>query len=257
VKVAPLPKALRDALTRALDPGSAIDIALYGRFLAEIQGTPNIDGALQHAPAFTVTAAAESVDFYSAADDAKLARKANPPRRDAMAYLDHGDNGSGITGYQTLISGTFFRHAALDRWLLRRNILASGLVPEQVEALAQAAEEDFVTGFIDAMPQAKRNTTAVPGTLPKMVLAFTGKRPFNYAGIFERVIVETDKEAASVTAARRLLAQHELVTRKRADIQPGRVLTYDLDVQELLDDLRAAGRLVPAEAATVAELLER
>ncbi|AUA11831.1 CRISPR-associated protein [Streptomyces sp. SID8382] len=249
-KLPPLPKALRTGVLAALAPADAIDIALYGRFLAGIADSPDVDGAVQTGAAFTVHAAEQVDDFYSAADDAKLRRKAS-----ALDYLDAADDGgAGMTGYQSLISGTFYRHAALDRNRLRFNLRLGGMAPERVEEAARAAEREFIEAFVNAVPAAKKNTTASTGTLPKFVLAFDGKRPFNYAAVFERPVDEQSEGPASLVAVRRLLAQHRLVTRKRADIAPGCALTYDVDVDELFGELRSAGNLVPEPVDTVEEL---
>lgn len=249
-KLPELVKPLRASVIAALGPRDAIDIALYGRFLVEIPETPNIDGAVQTGPAFTVHAAEQIDDFYSAADDAKLDRKAN-----ALDFLDAvDDGGAGMTGYQTLISGTFYRYAALDRSKLRTNLLLAGMKPERVEAAALAAEREFIDAFVNAVPDAKRNTTAAPGTLPKLVLAFEGKRPFNYAATFETPVNEGTDGAASLAAAQRLLRHHHLITRKRADITPGRILTYDLGIQQLLQDLHERGELPGVEVDTSDQL---
>ncbi len=249
-KLPPLPKDLRETVLTALAPGDAIDIALYGRFLAEIAESPNVDGAIQTAHAFTVQAAEQTDDFYAAADDAKLSRKAN-----ALDYLEEADNGgAGMTGYQALISGTFYRHAVLDRTKLRSNLIASGMGPDAAEDAAQAAEHEFVEAFVNAFPAAKKNTTASTGNLPKLVLAFDGKRPFNYAGAFESPVDEVEDGPASLAAARRLLDHHALVVRKRNDIAPGHVLTYDLSIQQLLNERAAAGTLTATEVDTVKEL---
>lgn len=201
-------------------------------------------------PAFTVHAAAQIDDFYSAADDSKIRRKAN-----ALDYLDAADDaGAGMTGYQSLISGTFYRHAALDRVQLRVNLMAGGMGAEEADQAAVAAERQFVEAFIDAVPAAKKNTTASTGSLPKLVLAFDGKRPFNYSAVFEDPIDEQTGGGASRAAAERLLKHHRLVTRKRSDIAGGRVLTYDLGIQDLLDELSAKGSLAAAEADTAEEL---
>ncbi|WP_316528116.1 type I-E CRISPR-associated protein Cas7/Cse4/CasC [Kitasatospora brasiliensis] len=246
-----LPKPVRTAVLAALAPRDAIDIALYGRFLAEIADSPNVDGAVMTGPAFTVHAAAQIDDFYSAADDSKIRRKTN-----ALDYLDAAgdDAGAGMTGYQSLISGTFYRHAALDRVQLRVNLMAGGMSAEDADQAAVAAERQFVEAFIDAMPAAKKNTTASTGSLPKLVLAFDGKRPFNYSAVFEDPIDEQAEGGASRVAAEKLLRHHRLVTRKRSDIAGGRVLTYDLGIQDLLDSLTAEGALAAAEADTAEEL---
>ncbi|AHH16503.1 CRISPR-associated protein [Nocardia nova SH22a] len=248
-----LPKEIRTAILTALAPRDAIDIALYGRFLAEIPDSPNVDGAIQTAHAFTVHAAEQIDDFYAAADDAKLDRKAN-----ALDFLDSAeDGGAGMTGYQSLISGTFYRHAALDRRKLRANLRAAGMNEDESDEAALAAEAEFIESFVNAFPDAKRNSTASTGTLPNVVLASDGARPFNYAATFENPVNPAKEGSVALAAAQRLLAHHDLVGRKRPDINPGKVLTYDLDITELLAEYAKAGELPCAEVDTLEELISR
>ncbi|MET8702926.1 type I-E CRISPR-associated protein Cas7/Cse4/CasC [Kitasatospora sp. NPDC004723] len=255
-KLPRLPKAVREAVLTALAPRDAIDIALYGRFLAEIADSPNVDGAVQTAHAFTVQPAEHIDDFYSAADDSKLDRR-DRSRAGALDYLDAAeDAGAGMTGYQSLVSGTFYRHAVLDRVKLRANLLASGMDADKVDAAAEAAEREVVDGFVNSQPRAKTNTTASNGSLPKLVMAFDGKRPFNYGLAFESAIFEEDEGPASLQATHRLLDQHALVIRKRDDITPARLLTYDLAVERLLAEAAANGTL-PGHAVDRVEHLTR
>lgn len=233
-KLPKLPKATRDAVLTALAPRDAIDIALYGRFLAEIPDSPNVDGAIQSSHAFTVHEAEHTDDFYAAADDAKLTRKSN-----ALDFLDAADDaGAGMTGYQSLISGTFYRHAVLDRRKLRQNLRAAGMSEQDAESAAVAAEAEFVSAFVNAFPEAKKNSTASTGALPALVLAFDGDRPFNYAAAFQRPIDElADGGPAGELAVRRLLSHHDFVCRRRDDITPGRVLTYEPAIHTVLQEL--------------------
>lgn len=241
-KLPPLPSATRAAVLTALAPRDAIDIALYGRFLAEIADSPNVDGAVQSSHAFTVHEAEQVDDFYAAADDAKLDRKKN-----ALDFLDVADDaGAGMTGYQSLITGTFYRHAVLDRVKLRTNLRAAGMTIEEAEEASVAAEEEFVTAFVDAFPEAKKNSTASTGSLPALVLAFEGERPYNYAAAFQAPIDENplDKGGegpAGPAAVKRLLKHHAFVSTRRPDITSGRVLTYDPRIDELLGTLKAPG----------------
>ena len=252
-KLPSLPRDIRAEVLAALAPGDAIDIALYGRFLAEIPDSPNVDGAIQTAHAFTVQTSEQIEDFYAAADDAKLDRKAN-----ALDYLDAADDsGAGMTGYQALISGTFYRHAVLDRRKLRSNLRAAGMNGERAEAAARAAENELVDAFVNAFPEAKKNSTASTGSLPKIVLAFEGDRPFNYAGTFEKPIREEADGHASLAAARRLIDHHRLVAGKRSDIVSSRVLTYDLDIQQLLTQLKDTDNLPATETNSVEGLTAR
>ncbi|MFJ6463316.1 type I-E CRISPR-associated protein Cas7/Cse4/CasC [Streptomyces sp. NPDC091387] len=248
-KLPAVPKATRDAVLTALAPRDAIDIALYGRFLAEIADSPNVDGAVQSSHAFTVHEAEQVDDFYAAADDAKLDRKKN-----ALDFLDAADDaGAGMTGYQSLITGTFYRHAVLDRLRLRRNLQAAGMTAQEAEEASVAAEAEFVTAFVDAFPEAKRNSTASTGSLPALVLAFEGERPYNYAAAFQAPIDENplDKDGegpAGPAAVRRLLKHHAFVSSRRPDIQAGRVLTYDPQINELLGTLKDTGAVTVASA---------
>ncbi|MEU9107163.1 type I-E CRISPR-associated protein Cas7/Cse4/CasC [Streptomyces xanthophaeus] len=237
-----LPSATRSAVLTALAPRDAIDIALYGRFLAEIADSPNVDGAVQSSHAFTVHEAEQVDDFYAAADDAKLDRKKN-----ALDFLDAADDaGAGMTGYQSLISGTFYRHAVLDRVRLRTNLRAAGMTEQEAEQASSAAETEFVNAFVDAFPEAKRNSTASTGSLPALVLAFEGERPYNYAAAFQKPIDENPEEKggegpAGPAAVRRLIGHHVFVSSRRTDIGAGRILTYDPQIDGLLKELDALG----------------
>ncbi|GGV13912.1 type I-E CRISPR-associated protein Cas7/Cse4/CasC [Streptomyces spectabilis] len=239
-KVPPLPKASRDAVLTALAPRDAIDIALYGRFLAEIAESPNVDGAVQSAHAFTIHEAEQVDDFYAAADDAKLERKKN-----ALDFLDAADDaGAGMTGYQSLISGTFYRHSVLDRRQLRANLQAAGMTEEEAADAAVGAEREFVTAFVEAFPEAKKNSTASTGSLPALVLAFEGERPYSYAAAFQRPVDENavDKEEggpAGLAGVRRLLRHHVFVSERRPDLRTARLLTYDPQIDALIDELEA------------------
>ncbi|MEU8433806.1 type I-E CRISPR-associated protein Cas7/Cse4/CasC [Streptomyces sp. NPDC029216] len=251
-KLPAVPAATRTAVLTALAPRDAIDIALYGRFLAEIADSPNVDGAVQSSHAFTVHEAEQVDDFYAAADDAKLDRK-----RNALDFLEAADDaGAGMTGYQSLITGTFYRHAVLDRLKLRRNLQAAGMSAQEAEDASVAAETEFVTAFVDAFPEAKKNSTASTGSLPALVLAFEGERPYNYAAAFQAPIDENpvDKDGegpAGPAAVKRLLNHHAFVSSRRPDIKSGRVLTYDPRIDELLGTLGDTG----ATAVTRAEEL--
>ncbi|MFJ4687513.1 type I-E CRISPR-associated protein Cas7/Cse4/CasC [Streptomyces sp. NPDC091377] len=250
VRLPPLPKATRDAVLLALAPRDAVDIALYGRFLAEIPDSPNVDGAVQTGHAFTVHESEQIEDFYAAADDAKLDRK-----RNALDFLDAADDaGAGMTGYQSLISGTFYRHAVLDRTQLRTNLRVAGMAEEEAEQAASEAEAEFVNAFVEAFPEAKKNSTASTGSLPALVLAFEGERPYNYASAFQRPVDEGPVSAggegpAGPAAVRRLLRHHTFVSRRREDLRTARLLTYDPEIDALLGELGLPESLAVVERA--------
>ncbi|MFJ1680150.1 type I-E CRISPR-associated protein Cas7/Cse4/CasC [Streptomyces sp. NPDC088251] len=250
VALPPLPKATRDAVLLALAPRDAVDIALYGRFLAELPDSPNVDGAVQTGHAFTVHESEQIEDFYAAADDAKLDRK-----RNALDFLDAADDaGAGMTGYQSLISGTFYRHAVLDRIQLRTNLRAAGMDEVEAKQAASEAEKEFVNSFVEAFPEAKKNSTASTGSLPALVLAFEGERPYNYASAFQKAVDEGPSSTggegpAGPAAVRRLLRHHTFVSRRRDDLRTARVLTYDPEIDLLLSELGLPESLSVVERA--------
>ncbi|MDX3540590.1 type I-E CRISPR-associated protein Cas7/Cse4/CasC [Streptomyces sp. MB09-01] len=269
-KVAPMPARIKSRLICGLAPADAIDIALYGRFLAEVASAGNVDGAIQTTTALSVEPASIVRDFFSAADDFKIARqRVGTDFTDALARLNAAapfdaaapeasdgyaldDRGAGMTGHQNFFNGTFYAHSVLDRVQLRRNLINGGMSPEDAERAAQDAELALVTAFVNAVPSAKKNTTAAPGTLPKLVLAHVGPRPYNYAAVFEKAI-HRHEGVPSLIAAERLLEHHAMITRKQ-HVDPGTVLSYDIATTKYLDGLRDAGNLGPTEVDHPAEL---
>ncbi|MEU9033339.1 type I-E CRISPR-associated protein Cas7/Cse4/CasC [Streptomyces sp. NPDC048352] len=266
-KVPPMPARIKARLITGLAPADAIDIALYGRFLAEVAGAGNVDGAIQTTTSFSVEPASIVRDFFSAADDFKIARqRLGTDFTDALARLNAAapfdaedpegytldERGAGMTGHQNFFNGTFYAHSVLDRLQLRRNLANGGMSPEDAERAAQDAELAFVTAFVNAVPSAKKNTTAAPGTLPKLILAHAAPRPYNYAAVFEKAI-HRQEGVPSLIAAQRLLKHHAMITRKQR-VDPGAVLSYDIATIEYLDSLRDAGKLGPTEVNHPAEL---
>lgn len=249
----PLPARVRNRIIAALAPADAIDIALFGRMLAEIAEAPNVDGAVQSSHAFTVDASATVEDFFTAVDDEKDHR-----RKYALDAIDDSfgdDSGAAITGYQSLTSGTFYRSTVLDRDQLRRNLRNGDMPEESIEAAATAAELAFTEAFCQAVPPAKKTSTGAPGVLPKLVLAVCGARPVNYAAAFEQALVAEHGNPVSTQAARRLLRQHQLVASRLPGLSRGALLSYDVDIVDMLAELRASGASDAVEVTSVAELV--
>ena len=218
--------------------------------LAEIAESPNVDGALQAAHAFTVEAATVVDDYFTAVDDVKQSRR---DAFEAMQEIDHG--GAGMTGYQSLTSGTFYRCVILDRQLLRDNLSRGGFTAEEKETAAQAAEHAYLDAFCHAIPAAKRTSTAAPGVLPKLVLVAQGPRPANYAGVFEAALADSAGDPVSIQAARRLLRQHQMIAGRYPGMSAGRMLINDIDVQAAVRALTEAGGAPWPEEVDTADAL--
>lgn len=179
-----VPAPVLAAARAALDVDATVDLALFGRMLAEIPGA-NIDGAVSVAHAFSVDPLALETDFFTAVDDAAGAGEA------ASSMLDTTD----------LAAPTLYRYVELDRRQLRRNFTTATTDPAAVESLATAAEAALVEWTIRSLPTAKKRSTAAH-TLPILVLADTGNAVYSLADAFSPAI-RSDRVAAD--AAARLL----------------------------------------------------
>jgi CRISPR system Cascade subunit CasC len=159
-KKAAEPALPRDQVTAVVSGRNGI-IDLFGRMLAELPGA-NVDGAVQVAHAFTTHGTTPQVDFFTAVDDL------NPGE----------DTGSGHMDSNEFAAGTFYRYASINLRDLLENVGDDA-------GLAGALVDGFLTAFLTAMPQAKKNSTA-PFTIPDLgYVAVRADRPVSLAGAFE------------------------------------------------------------------------
>ena len=101
-------KALQGQFLEALDGGHAVDLALFGRMIAD-KPDKNIDAAVQMAHAFSTHAVSTEFDFYSAVDDLQ--------RADAEEGA-----GAGMLGTTLYNSACYYRYANLDYRQLSSNL---------------------------------------------------------------------------------------------------------------------------------------
>ena len=171
-KKSTVPQELVAEASAALDVGRAIDLALFGRMLAEKPSGGRIDGAAGIAHAISVDAAAIEPDWWSAVDDAA------PADEPAASNL----------GMSMVSAPVLYRQASLDRRALRRNLDAAGT---QADALAAAGEASFIEWFIRAVPTAKQRSS-VAATLPSLVVASSGDQVLSAAHAFTAPVTGTD-----------------------------------------------------------------
>ncbi|MFE9558853.1 type I-E CRISPR-associated protein Cas7/Cse4/CasC [Streptomyces sp. NPDC006703] len=175
------PATLRKRAQAALAPGTTVELAIFGRMLAELP-----DGALysaaQVAHALSIDPIAMVSDDWTAKDD----------------WQDLGVFGAAGKGTTFLASGTLYQYAALDRRALRRQ-LAQSAPAEEAEHLARLGEQLFLTALAYAIPSSARSRTgsAVP---PGLVIAATTDHPLTAAACFEQSI----QPPAAVAGAERL-----------------------------------------------------
>jgi CRISPR system Cascade subunit CasC len=112
-------------------PQSAVDIAMFGRMLADSPGH-NVEAAVQVAHAVTVHKAAVEDDYFSAVDD-----------------LNRDDKGAGHIGERGFGAGLFYQYVCVNRELLAKNLGGdnAGLAGQAIAALVNAITKVSPTGM--------------------------------------------------------------------------------------------------------------
>ena len=175
---------LRKALDRAFNGGKAVDVALFGRMLADMP-EKNQNAACQVAHAISTHSVEREFDFYTAVDDLK-------PEDTA---------GADMMGTVEFNSACFYRYAVVDWEKLRTNLQGD------VE-LAGKGLRAFLDGFVLAEPTGKQNTFAAHNPV-ELVAVSVGHNtaPRNLANAFETAVRVKKDESLTKESASRLSAK--------------------------------------------------
>jgi CRISPR system Cascade subunit CasC len=150
-----------------LGSGHPIDVALFGRMVADIPGL-NVDAATQVAHALSTHAVETEFDFYTAVDDENT-----------------DDRGAGHLGTTEFNSSTLYRFATVGLHQLVDNLGGD-------HAAALAAMEVFLTAFVTSMPTGHENSFA-HRTLPNLVtVVIREDQPVNLVSAYERPVPPRD-----------------------------------------------------------------
>lgn len=157
--------ALGKALLSVLDGGKAVDVALFGRMLADMP-EKNQYAACQVAHAISTHAVEREFDFYTAVDDLK-------PEDTA---------GADMMGTVEFNSACFYRYAVVDWETLIKNL-------QDDKELAAKGLRAFLDGFVVAEPTGMQNTFAAhnPPEFIAISVRLNGA-PRNLANAFETAI---------------------------------------------------------------------
>lgn len=121
-----------DELKLLRKPKSAVDVAMFGRMLADSPAY-NVEAAVQVAHAITVHRTAVEDDYFSAVDDLNAGDE---------------DKGAGHIGERGYGAGLFYLYVCIDRALLRDNLGGDqALTDKALEALIHAATKVSPTGM--------------------------------------------------------------------------------------------------------------
>ncbi len=178
----------RKAAKEALAQGNSIDLALFGRMVADDTDL-NVDASCQVAHAISVHPADSEFDYFTAVDDIKeQARNADDGPADA---------GAGMIGTVEFTSATLYRYATINVDLLATNL--------GDRLMAQRAIEGFVRSFARSMPTGKANTFA-NHTLPEaVVVCLRDDQPVSYVGAFEKPVTAANDSGYLAPAVRQLV----------------------------------------------------
>jgi CRISPR system Cascade subunit CasC len=177
------PKEVQKRIEAALNGGKAVDVALFGRMLADIP-EKNQHAACQVAHAISTHAVEREFDFYTAVDDLR-------PEDTA---------GADMIGTVEFNSACYYRYAVVDWEKLVENLQGD-------TELASRGLRTFLEGFVLAEPTGKQNSFAAHNP-PEFVAVSVchDSAPHNLANAFETAI--RPKPSVSMTRqSAELLAQ--------------------------------------------------
>lgn len=154
-----------EALRKAFDGGRAIDLALFGRMLADMP-EKNADASCQVAHAISTHAVEREFDFYTAIDDLK----------------PDDTSGADMMGTVEFNSACFYRYAVLDWGKFLDNLQGD------VE-LARKGARLFLESFVMAEPSGKQNSFAAHNP-PEFVMVslVSGGQPINLLNAYEKPV---------------------------------------------------------------------
>ncbi|MCZ7626726.1 MAG: type I-E CRISPR-associated protein Cas7/Cse4/CasC [Candidatus Methylomirabilota bacterium] len=172
---------LKKALDKVFNGGKAVDVALFGRMLADMP-EKNQNAACQVAHAISTHSVEREFDFYTAVDDLK-------PEDTA---------GADMMGTVEFNAACFYRYAVVDWETLVANLQGD-------RELAARGLRAFLEGFIVAEPTGKQNTFAAHN--PPEFVAVSVRRntaPHNLANAYETAIRAKKDESLTRRSAEEL-----------------------------------------------------
>ncbi len=175
-------KELKEKFARILNGGKALDVALFGRMLADMP-EKNQNAACQVAHAISTHAVEREFDFYTAVDDLK----------------PQDTTGADMMGTVEFNSACFYRYAVVDWEKLLENLQGD-------TELGQKGLRAFLEGFVVAEPTGKQNTFAAHN--PPEFVAVSVRRdtsPRNLANAFETAIRVGRNESLTKKSAEELV----------------------------------------------------
>jgi CRISPR system Cascade subunit CasC len=176
------PQEVREKIYSIFNGGKAVDLALFGRMLADMP-EKNQNAACQVAHAISTHAVQREFDYYTAVDDL---RREETPEADMIGTVEFN-------------SACFYRYAAVDCEKLVQNLQGD-------RDLAKKGLRAFLEAFVVAEPTGKQNTFAAHN--PPEFVAVSVRRnaaPRNLANAFETAVRIRKDESLTKVSAEKLM----------------------------------------------------
>lgn len=173
------PSKMKKEVSEIFHGPQAIDIALFGRMLADAPDL-NTDASAQVAHAFSIDQITPEYDYFTAVDDCASEDNAGAAMIDTVGFN----------------SSTLYRYATVNIDALKEQLQDASAAVEGVVA--------FVEAFVKSMPSGKQNTFA-NHTLPEdVVVVLRGTQPISAADAFEEPVKRKDGVSVSRQGIERL-----------------------------------------------------
>ena len=197
-------KEFKQRVREAADTGHSVDIALFGRMVANSTDI-NVDAAAQVAHAISVHAVENESDYFTAMDD--LSTDAEP--------------GAGMIGIVDFNAATLYRYAAVDVNRLAANLGMGLREDESPTEPVRRAVQAFIQGFALSLPTGKINTFG-NHTVPDVVLVkLRSSRPISFAAAFEEAIAPGERQGGYLKTACDRLASYIPEIEEAYDLEEG------------------------------------
>jgi len=178
------PEEVKKAVKKLLDGGKAVDVAMFGRMLADLPEA-NQHAACQVAHALSTHRVEREFDYFTAVDDEG----------------GSDETGAGMIGHVEFNSATFYRYAVVDV-----NKLAANLQGDH--ALALQGLLAFAEGLARALPTGKQNSFAAHNPPSFVGVVLRHGSPLNLANAFEKPVAPKPQQRLTELSVA-AMAEHE------------------------------------------------
>ena len=222
----------KKTIQAALNSGTGIDIALFGRMVAD-DPSLNTDASAQVAHAISTHRVDNEYDYFTAVDD-------RAPEDNA---------GAGMIGTIEYNSATLYRYATVAVHELNEQLANDN------QAVLHALEV-FIRAFITSMPTGKQNTFANRTPADAALICLRTDQPINLVGAYEEAIELGREESGYVKPSIVRLAKYSQSVISGFIVAPAHSWSIGSDFNGLAEQSDLSSTLSLIKASIEAELFK-